>query len=147
MDLTIRVAELSDAETLADLMTQLGYPTRVSEMQMRMEEIVADARYATFVAVSKGKVCGMIGTVCQYSYEHNGPSGRILAFSVSEKMRRQGVGRALIAAAENDFAQKNIRQLAVNTRFERKDAHKFYEQAGYISNGFRWVKELPAPVD
>jgi GNAT superfamily N-acetyltransferase len=147
MDLTIRAAELSDAEVLADLMTQLGYPTRVSEMQMRMEEIVADARYATFVAVNKGKVCGMIGTVCRYSYEHNGPSGRILAFSVSEKMRRQGVGRALIAAAENDFARKNVRRLAVNTRFERKDAHKFYEQAGYISNGFRWVKELPAPVD
>jgi GNAT superfamily N-acetyltransferase len=128
-------------------MTQLGYPTRASEMEMRMEAICADKNYATFVAVSDGKVCGMIGTFTSYSYEHNSPSGRILALVVSEKMRGRGVGRALIAAAENHLAQKNIRRIAVNTRFERKEAHEFYEKVGYTRNGFRFVKELPMPAD
>jgi len=147
VDLTIRAAEAADVEALANLMTQLGYETRASEMQMRMEAILANKNYATFVAVSKGKVCGMIGTFTGYSYEHNSPSARILALVVSEKMRGCGFGCALIAAAEKDLAQKNIRRVAVNTRFERKEAHEFYERAGYMRNGFRFVKELPMPAD
>ncbi len=147
VDVTIRAAEAADVEALADLMTQLGYETRTSEMQMRIESILANKNYATFVAVSKGKVCGMIGTLTCYTYEHNSPSGRILALVVSEKMRGRGVGCTLIAAAEKDLAQKNISRVAVNTRFERKEAHEFYEKTGYTRNGFRFVKELPMPAD
>ena len=147
VDVTVRVAEAADVEALADLMTQLGYETRTSEMQMRMEAIRANKNYATFVAVSKDKVCGMIGTFTCYTYEHNSPSGRILALVVSEKMRGRGVGRALIAAAEKDLAGKNIRRVAVNTHVERKEAHEFYAKLGYTKNGFRFVKELPMPAD
>jgi len=35
-------------------------------------------------------------------------------------MRGAGVGRALISAAENDFSDRNITRLAVNTRFTRE---------------------------
>jgi len=147
VDLTIRPVEAKDGEALANLMTQLGYETRASEMQMRMETILADKHYATFVAVSGRKVCGMIGTFACYTYEHNNPSARILALVVSDEMRGRGVGHALIAAAEKDLAQKNIRRVAVNTHFERKEAHEFYEKLGYKKNGFRFVKELPMPAD
>ena len=147
VDLTIRAPEAGDIEALADLMTQLGYETRASEMKMRMETILANKNYATLVAVSEGKVCGMIGTYTCYTYEHNSPSARILALVVSDKMRGRGIGRALIAAAEKDLAQKNIRRVAVNTHFERTRAHEFYEKLGYTKNGFRLVKELPMPAD
>jgi len=147
IDLTVRAPEIGDMEALAELMTQLGYPTRTSEMQMRMETILANKHYATFVAVSGGKVCGMIGTRISYSFEHNNPGGTILALIVSEKMRGRGVGEALIKAAENDLAQKNIRRLAVYTHFRRTRAHEFYEKLGYEKNGFRLVKELPLPTE
>jgi GNAT superfamily N-acetyltransferase len=147
VDLTVRAVEAGDMDALANLITQLGYETRASEMQMRMETILRDKNYATFVAVSQGKVCGMIGTFTSYSYEHNSPAARIIALVVSEKMRGRGVGAALIAAAETDLAQKNIRRVSVNARFERTRAHKFYEKRGYTKNGFRLVKELPLPAD
>ena len=147
IDVAVRRAEMSDAAALADLTTQLGYPTRTSEMEMRMEAIFADKNYATFVAVKGGKVCGMIGTFSLYSYEHNNPGGRILALVVAENARRHGVGAALIAAAENDFAERNIRRIAVNTRLTRTEAHKFYEGLGYVRNGFRFVKEVPVSAD
>lgn len=147
VDVTVRAVEAADFEALADLMTQLGYETRASEMQMRMEPILANKNYATFVGVSDGKVCGMIGTFTCYTYEHNSPSARILALVVSEKMRGRGVGEALIAAAETNLAQRNIKRVAVNARFERTRAHKFYEKLGYTKNGFRLVKELPMPAD
>jgi GNAT superfamily N-acetyltransferase len=147
VDVTVRAVESTDIEALADLITQLGYETRASEMEMRMEAILANKNYATFVAVSKGKVCGMVGTFTCYTYEHNSRSARILALVVSKEVRGRGVGQALIAAAEKDLAQRNIRRVAVNTSFERKEAHEFYEKLGYTKNGFRLVKELPMPAD
>ena len=136
LDLTIRVAEMNDAAALAQLMCELGYETTKSEMQMRMERIAADDYYRTFVAVLDGKVCGMIGTLACPSYEYNDPGGRILALATLGTMRRRGIGRALIATAEKDFAHRGIRRVAVNTRLAREDAHKFYESLGYERNGW-----------
>jgi GNAT superfamily N-acetyltransferase len=141
-DLTIRVAEMNDATALAQLMCELGYETTKSEMQTRMERIAADGRYRTFVAVCDGRVCGMIGTVTYPSYEHNDSGGRILALATLSTMRRRGIGRALIATAEKDFAQRGISRLALNTRLVREDAHKFYDSLGYERNGWRFVKKL-----
>ena len=145
--LGIRPAELSDASALAGLMCELGYETRVAEMEMRLDSILTDARYKTFVAVNEGKICGMIGTVCDHSHVHNNVSGRIIALVVSKTKRRRGVARQLVAVAENDFAERNITRITLTTRFEREGAHKFYENLGYNRNGFRFIKNLPAAAD
>ena len=84
----------------------------------------------------------MIGTLTSLSYEHNDLGGRILALVTSRTIRRHGIGRALIATAEEDFAQRGIRRIALNTRLAREDAHKFYESLGYDRNGFRFTKDL-----
>jgi ribosomal protein S18 acetylase RimI-like enzyme len=142
VDLTIRVAEMNDAAALAQLMCELGYETTKLEMQTRLERIASDERYRTFVAVRDSKVCGMIGTLTSLSYEHNDLGGRILALVTLKTLRRHGIGRALIATAEKEFAQRGIRRVALNTRLTRDDAHKFYESLGYERNGWRFVKQL-----
>ena len=144
VDLTIRHAQSDDAAVLAQLMCELGYETTRSEMQMRLERIASDDRYRTFVAVYDGCVCGMIGTFTCPSYEHNDAGGRIVAVVTLSAARRRGIGRALIAAAEKDFAQRGIRRIALNTQLKREDAHKFYESLGYKRNGWRFVKQLSA---
>ena len=133
---------MNDAAALARLMCELGYETTESEMQMRLERIANDDRYRTLVAVNDGKVCGMIGTLTSLSYEHNDLGGRILALVTSSAMRCHGIGRALIATAEKDFAERGIRRVALNTRLAREDAHKFYESLGYERNGWRFLKQL-----
>ena len=88
-----------------------------------------------------GSVRGMIGTLTYPSYEHNDPSGRILALVTSSTARRRGIGRALSATAEKDFAQRGIRRVALDTRLTREDAYKFYESLSYERNGWRFVKQ------
>ena len=139
----IRDAELSDASQLAALMCELDYETTPAEMETRLKSILSNPVYKTFVAVMDRRVCGMIGTITCPSYEHNDPGGRILALAVFSTMRRCGIGRALIATAEEDFAHRGIRRVALNTRLAREDAHKFYESLGYERNGWRFVKQLP----
>ena len=142
VDVEVTIRHVQSAAALAQLMCELGYETRKSDMQMRVARLATDERYRTFVAVRDGKVCGMIGTLKSLSYEHNDLGGRILALAVLSTMRRLGIGRALIATAEKDFAQRGIRRIALNTRLAREDAHKFYESLGYERNGWRFVKRL-----
>jgi ribosomal protein S18 acetylase RimI-like enzyme len=141
--ITIRDAKLNDARALAALMCELGYETKRTEMETRLKLILSNPAYKTFVAVMEGCVCGMIGTITYPSYEHNDPSGRILALVTLTSARRRGIGRALIATAEKDFDQRGVSRVALDTRLTREDAHKFYEWLGYQRNGWRFVKRLP----
>ena len=138
----IRDAKLTDAPALAALVCELGYKTTPAEMRRRLKSILDDVNYRTLVAEVDGKVCGMIGTLAYASYEHNDPSGRILAVVTLANARRRGIGRALIASAEKAFAQKAVTRVSLDTRLTRKDAHQFYESLGYERNGWRFVKQL-----
>src|SRR5216110_1432590 len=142
IDFRIRHAQPGDAAVLAQLMCELGYETKPTEMETRLKLILSNPAYKTFVAVMDGKVCGMIGTLAYASYEHDDPSGRILALVTLPSVRRRGIGRALIASAEKDFVQKAVTRVSSNTRLARKDAHQFYESLGYERNGWRFVKQL-----
>jgi ribosomal protein S18 acetylase RimI-like enzyme len=143
--LTIRDARLIDAPALAALMCELGYETSNAEMCQRLKSILTDPRFRTFVAEIDKTVCGMIGTLAHASHEHNDFSGKIVALVVSKKQRRSGIGRALIAAAEKDFANRKVMRVSLTTRFTREEAHQFYEALGYSRTGFRFAKNLSRP--
>ncbi len=146
VDLRIRDAKLSDASALALLISELGYATTPEEMKLRLRSILGTPAYKTLVAEVDGEVRGMIGTLFQPGYEQNDLGGRICALVVSRRTRRRGIGRALIAAAEKDFAEKGVKRIALTTRLARTEAHRFYETLGYERNGWRFVKELPPTV-
>jgi len=135
----IRDAKLTDAPALV---CELGYKTTPAEMRRRLKSILDDVNYRTLVAEVDGKVCGMTGTLAYASYEHNDPSGRILAVVTLANARRREIGRALIASAEKAFVQKAVTRVSLDTRLTRKDAHQFYESLGYERNGWRFVKQL-----
>jgi ribosomal protein S18 acetylase RimI-like enzyme len=142
VDLRIRDAELSDAAELAALACELGYETTSAEMESRLVSILKDPRYKTLVALNDEKICGMVGTFSASSYLHNDLNGRIIALVVSRESRRRGIGAQLIAAAEKDFAQRGITRVTLTTRFEREEAHQFYEKLGYARTGFRFAKNI-----
>jgi ribosomal protein S18 acetylase RimI-like enzyme len=139
----IRAAEESDAPALAELMTQLGYRTTAEEMRERLRAIFRHRDFTTLVAVEENEVCGMIGLSASVGYEHNDRTGRIMALVVHERIRSRGIGRALLAAAEDYFARVKIARVVLTSRFARERAHAFYESLGYFRTGLRFMKELP----
>ena len=144
VDLKIRDGELSDAPELTALMCELGYETTSAEMESRLISILNDPRYKTLVALNNDKICGMIGTVSASSYLHNDLSGRIIALVVSKELRQRGIGARLIATAEKNFIQRGSTRVTLTTRFDREEAHQFYEKVGYARTGFRFAKNLEA---
>jgi GNAT superfamily N-acetyltransferase len=134
---------IGDSGDLAALTSLLGYPTTAAEMKRRLEVILADGAHATFVAQADARgVIGMIGVCLGYHYARDGAYGRIVALSVDEPSRGQGIGSALVERAEQWVVSRGGLRILVNTRATRRDAHRFYRGLGYEETGLRFGKEL-----
>ena len=143
-DLIVRSAQSEDVEALADLMTDLGYPTSSEDMYRRFEAISADPSYATLVAARGGEVLGMVGLHLERFYESNSSCVRIMAFVVGSEHRGRGVGRTLISIAEDWARRRGAEAIMLTTHKRRADAHRFYVSMGYEATGYRFYKPLGA---
>ncbi len=138
---SIRAFAEADIGGLVALMGELGYPTTVEEMEPRLARFGGD--HHTLVAESPdGTLAGFIGLVVVPVYEYSAPVGYILALSVGGAFQGQGIGRALVAAAEDWFRERGAHDVRVNSGLQREGAHRFYESLGYEKTGFRFRKLL-----
>jgi GNAT superfamily N-acetyltransferase len=141
MDLTIRDAQAADAERIAGLLTQLGYPTQPSAVQARLERlaIVGDR---VVVADLDGGAVGLAHLQVAPAIERDRPAAKIGALVVDEAYRGQGVGRALVRAMEDEARARGCELLFVTTAERRDDAHAFYERVGLEQTGRRYGRTL-----
>jgi len=142
--LIIRDAGIADIEALALLMTDLGYPTSVADMQTRFEMIIAHQDYKTIIAELNDEVVGMAGLCKGIYYEMNGLYMRITAFVVKQNYRGMGIGKQLINAAEAWATEQGLHTILINSgnREERLASHEFYRKMGYDVKSLGFVKKL-----
>jgi len=91
LNITIRDADLNDAEALALLATQLGYPCNGSEIIGRIDPYLDNPEARIIVAVRNGTVVGWLSlNTIQHFYTK--PFMEISGFVVDERERRKGIG-------------------------------------------------------
>jgi GNAT superfamily N-acetyltransferase len=137
----IRDARPDDAEAVARLLGELGYPASVSTVEARLERlgIVGDR---VLVAEIGGEVTGLAHLQVTPAIEYDRPVAKIGALVVSEAHRRAGVGRFLVEAAEAEARARNCVLVFLTTSEQRDDAHAFYEQVGLEQTGRRYGRTL-----
>ena len=140
----LRDARVDDIEELTLLMTDLGYPATLAEMQVRFKNIFAHPEYRTIIAVIGDEIVGMSGLYKGIYYEKNGLYLRIAVFVVKQNRRESGIGRILIKASEEWAIEQGLNTVLINSgnRDERKAAHAFYQKMGYAVKSSGFVKEL-----
>lgn len=139
---SIRQATLDDAAQIAGLVTALGYPTNARDMRVRLEGLLADPVYVTFVAEMGGEILGVAGACLARFYEKNGHYARLVALVVSEASHGKGVGASLVRAVERWAKGKEAIEIFLNSGVQREGARSFYEKLGYRETGVRFSKEL-----
>jgi GNAT superfamily N-acetyltransferase len=141
VSLTVRAAEPGDAEAIAALLGQLGYPVDSAAIVPRLERlaIVGDT---VAVAELDAKVVGLAHLQVSPAIEHDRPAAKVGALVVDESSRRRGVGKALIAAMEAEARSRGCGLLYLTTSERRDDAHAFYEQVGLQQTGRRYGTTL-----
>jgi GNAT superfamily N-acetyltransferase len=141
--ITIRDARASDAEALAHLCTQLGYPTTPTVMPARLARLHADQNARAFVAETAGAMAGLTTIHLRSTINHDAPIAQLTLLVVDESRRTQGVGRALVHAVENWAREQGAKRLVVTTALNRAVAHAFYERLGFAHTGRRYAKDFP----
>ena len=87
--IALRHAVLTDVPAIADLVTQLGYPTSAANMDGRLRRLLALSHHTTVIAEGSGQIVGMAGGCVEYTFDLNGTYGRVTALVVDAKWRRR----------------------------------------------------------
>lgn len=97
---TIRLASQDDAQQIAHLCEQLGYPAAVQHLKPRLATLLLQNNHALFVAERPGEP--LLGWLHIYRclLIHTDPEAQIGGLVVDAAVRRSGAGHRLMQAAE-----------------------------------------------
>jgi GNAT superfamily N-acetyltransferase len=142
MTISVRDATPDDSLALARLCAQLGYPTEPRTMPARLARLEADPNARCLVATSDVDVAGLATVHVRYTLNHEAPIAQLTLLVVDESYRTRGVGRMLVAAAEEWARSRGAKRFVVTTALRRADAHAFYEKLQFKHTGRRYGKDF-----
>ena len=131
MTVTIRRATLEDADRIAALLCQLGYPSTAQDVEERFSFWFDDQFSAVLVAEQSRRAVGCLSLHAVPYLEKTGRWARIESLVVDEAARRTGAGSRLISAAEEQARKWNCSSVEVTTLRSRLEANAFYQHHGY----------------
>lgn len=126
----VRFATLEDAEQIAQLSGQLGYPTATAATARRLIEIGSNGEHAVIVADDNGTLLGWSHVLVSRSLLTDRRAD-IAALVVDEQHRNRGIGRVLMEHAEQWARKQGCRSVRLHSNVLRPRAHTFYERLGY----------------
>src|SRR6187431_2943963 len=138
--LTIRPAETSDAEAIAALFTDEGYPAGPSDIVERLSRFASD-HSRVLVAEHEESLLGFIAVHAMPRFEHDDRIVRILALVVDAGARERGVGRTLMAEAERVGRELGAAFVEVTAGHHRPDARHLYESLGYDASVTAYLRK------
>jgi GNAT superfamily N-acetyltransferase len=141
----IRSANVDDAERIAVLLGELGYPTPPDEVVRRLD-MLRGPDNAVRVAVLGERVVGSIGLHRQSGLHSSLSICYIMSLVVDSAVRGQGIGTLLLGEAERWARERGCDRILVTSANHRIEAHAFYEGHGFPQTGRRFAKQLdPSP--
>ena len=140
---TIRPARAGDADHMARLSGQLGYPATAEETARRLLQVSGQSEHVVYVAEIDRKLIGWIHVFVNHSLLADTPA-EIAGLIVDESHRGRGVGRVLMEQAERWAMEHGCHSVRLRSNVLRSSAHVFYERLGYqtIKTQRAFCKEL-----
>jgi GNAT superfamily N-acetyltransferase len=136
----LRLAEPADAESIATMFTDEGYPAGPSDIVTRLERFASpDAR--VIVAEHDGALLGFIAIHALPRFEHDDWIVRILAVVVDAGARERGVGRTLMAEAERVARELGAAFIELTAGHHRPEARHLYESLGYDASVTAYLRK------
>ncbi|MGV8931123.1 MAG: GNAT family N-acetyltransferase [Luteimonas sp.] len=138
----LRSASLIDADDVAALLGELGYPCTLGEAAERITTIIDNDRQALVVARCEGVVRGLIALDFMYYLPLGTTTCRITALVVTVDAQGRGLGRQLLREAEHRARTGGAARLELTSGSQRTEAHAFYKACGYSDGTVRFIKRL-----
>jgi len=141
----LRPAQPADAERIAALFTDEGYPAGTSDIVARLERF-AGPNAAVIVAGAGDEVLGFVAFHVVPRFEHDDWFVRIQALVVDAGVRDRGVGRLLMLEAERIGAGAGAAFSEVTSGHHRPAARRLYESLGYDASVTAYLRKRLGPA-
>ena len=140
----VRKITIDDAEDICKICSQeMGYEcapalvkSKIEKLDLKREAVfvaeVETSKEQEFFHRAESQLVGFIH-VERYDVLYFESMANILGLAVKKDFQKQGLGKALLLAAENWAEENGIRLMRLNSGVNRTDAHGFYEHLGYVS--------------
>jgi ribosomal protein S18 acetylase RimI-like enzyme len=142
MAVTLRPAREADAERVASLMTELGYPSTAEGVKDRLHGSLSSKTSCCLVGEAEGEVIGMMSVELIPYFPTGSTICRVTSLVVSSQHRSRGVGEKLMAAAATFAREHGCSGIEVTSSERRVDAHRFYQRLGFARAGLRFFRAL-----
>jgi predicted N-acetyltransferase YhbS len=140
--ITTRAMVEADAEQVAKLSGELGYPSDAEAIRRRLRAI-SPADLLLVAVEENGAPTGFIHAMAMRTIEEE-VRVHVMALVVSSRVRRNGTGRKLISEAENCAREIGAEGIVVRSNVTRGEAHEFYPALGFrkIKTQAVYLKQL-----
>ena len=138
----LRNAVVADADDVARLLCELGYPCDLDDAIERISAILDNDRQALVVARRDGAVCGLVALDFMYYLPLGTTTCRVTALVVTPTAQGLGIGRTLLKEAERRARVGGAARIELTSGAQRTEAHAFYRACGYSDGTVRFVKPL-----
>jgi GNAT superfamily N-acetyltransferase len=145
MAATIREAGSGDLNAVLPLYEWLfappGYkPDQWDEerAQLALAEAIVDPHAAVLIAEDAGELVGLCTAYLELNSVRYGQRCWVEDLAVDPERRSQGIGGALLDAAQDWARDSGATHFELDSGLARKDAHRFYDRRGEPAKGFSY---------
>lgn len=121
----------ADAPAVSLLNAQLSDPIPAGTIAERLASFHLSEDHGCYIAEQGGVILGWVDVFRVHMLISPRFFAEIGGLVVDTKVRRQGVGRALMAQAEAWAGEHGYAEVRLRSGLHRTDAHEFYESIGY----------------
>jgi GNAT superfamily N-acetyltransferase len=139
-NVVFRPAAPTDAERIAALFTEEGYPAGPSDIVSRLERFASQFSQV-LVADLNGELLGFIAFHALPRFEHDDRIVRVLALVVDAGVRDRGIGHLLMTEAERAARDLGAAFIEVTSGHHRPDARHLYEALGYDASVTAYLRK------
>jgi len=141
---TIRNATLGDFDLAFDFIEQLWtantYDKNVIHKVYR--EVLEDENAFAFFIFENGAPMGFCHGVYFNTFWQSGKTCYVSSIISNPSVRGKGYGRKLMDHAKELAKERGCKAIVLDSGFQRKDAHRFYELYGFTQCAYCFTLEL-----
>ena len=126
--MVIRKAEAGDVDAIAE-MEKENFPGLTAYPKRQLAYLVLKANSTALVETETGALRGFIIVL----YRKNSRVAGVETVNVGRCFARQGIGRRLLAAAEDDMKRRGMKFSQLEVSQGNESAISLYRRAGYVS--------------
>jgi ribosomal-protein-alanine N-acetyltransferase len=128
----LRAFEAKDLPALVRLDARC-FPPQISYSRAELQYFVRHPRSTTTIAEAGGDIAGFC--VVDWKLESGRKLGHFITIDVAPELRRNGLGRLLMQAGEEQLAEMGCVAITLEVAINNHAAQAFYEDLGYQQTG------------